>query len=67
MEVRHRLAFEGEETGPKLAFAAAGRLPLVPLVLDPLTVVDDRDFLTSLHSRLNLPEGLAKEVAQLYR
>ena len=70
MEVRHRLMFEGEETGPPIVPPPAERaapLPLVPLVLDPLTAVDDGDFLGNLAAQLNLPPGLAKDVAGLYR
>ncbi len=41
--------------------------PLVSLVLDPLTAVDDGEFLTSLAAQMNLPEGLARDLAALYR
>ena len=67
MEVRPRLLYDGEETGPPVTVARAEPLPLVPLDLDPLTAVDDRDFLRGLGSQLNLPAGLAKELAELYR
>ncbi|MDQ3979252.1 MAG: amidohydrolase family protein [Actinomycetota bacterium] len=68
MEVRHRLSFAGEETGaPLAAMSTVAALPLVPLVLDPLTAVDDGEFLTTLASQANLPEGLTEELADLYR
>jgi hypothetical protein len=65
-EIRPRLPFAGHETGPVLASAAAP-LPLVPLVLDPLTVVDDEDFLTAVAAESNLPAGFATDLARLYR
>jgi 5-methylthioadenosine/S-adenosylhomocysteine deaminase len=69
-EIRPRLPFAGQETGPLLVApseAAAGPLPLIPLMLDPLTVVDDEDFLPGLAAEANLPAGLAAELAGLYR
>jgi cytosine/adenosine deaminase-related metal-dependent hydrolase len=67
-EMRPRLPFAGHQTGPALAATATGpALPLVPLVLDPLTVADDSDFLDVLAAQANLPAGLATDLADLYR
>lgn len=42
-------------------------LPLQPLVVDPLTVADDDDFLDRLALEPNLPARLAEEIAGLYQ
>jgi imidazolonepropionase-like amidohydrolase len=45
---------------------AADDLPLVPLELDPLTVVDDREFKTRLAAQPNLPERVKRELPRMY-
>ena len=47
-------------------FADEGALPLIPLELDALTVVDDRRFETLVANQPNLPERLKKELPKLY-
>jgi hypothetical protein len=41
-------------------------LPLIPIALDPLTVVDDRDFAGRLAVQPNLPERIKRELPGLY-
>ncbi|HEY8869975.1 MAG TPA: hypothetical protein VIM30_11385 [Candidatus Limnocylindrales bacterium] len=36
-----------------------------PIALDPLTVVDDTDYLDTLSKERNLPPGLAQTIGQL--
>jgi hypothetical protein len=59
----------GPRTGAR-PLAGAGTAPLSsivePLVLDPLTVVDDADFLESINHQLNLPAWAKEGLAQLY-
>jgi imidazolonepropionase-like amidohydrolase len=65
VELRPRLA----DTGPNLLAAvteAAAPPPLHPIKLDPLTVVDDPDFVKSLKTQMNLPAGVAAGIAKLY-
>ena len=65
VELRPRLA----DTGPNLladAAAAAAPAPLHPVKLDPLTVVDDPDFVKSLKTQMNLPAGVAAGIVKFY-
>jgi len=65
MELRPHLERAGVSTGPMLT-AAAEPLALKPLVLDPLTVADDGEFLLTLAAERNLPQGLAAALGDLY-
>lgn len=71
MDLRPRLAAPGTHspTGPTLT----PKLPAVPLsqllepmTLDPLTVADDPDFLTTLAAERNLPPDLKAGLTALY-
>ena len=65
VELRPRLA----DTGPNLlaaVAAAAAPPPLHPIKLDPLTVVDDPDFVKTLKAEKNLPNGVAAGIAKFY-
>ena len=66
VELRPRLEFAGVRTGPNLVAVSAAAAPLHPIKLDPLTVIDDPDFLTVLKQEQNLPAGLANKIAQFY-
>jgi 5-methylthioadenosine/S-adenosylhomocysteine deaminase len=60
---------QGRPTG-QLPLIAAGLAPsladvLEPIALDPLTVVDDTDYLDTLSKERNLPPGLATAIGQL--
>jgi hypothetical protein len=68
VELRPRLEYAGAATGPDLAIAqaAAMAVPLQPIKLDPLTVLDDPDFLPTLRQERNLPAGFADKIAQYY-
>ena len=54
------------DTAAEAAARAADPLPLIPLELDPLTVVDDGKFASRLASQPNLPERIKRELPQLY-
>jgi hypothetical protein len=65
---RHH-AFTGPRTAVLAAAAAvmAASLPVIALELDPLTVVDDSKFLSTLqNAERNLPPGFAKALTKLY-
>jgi cytosine/adenosine deaminase-related metal-dependent hydrolase len=59
---RPLLPFQGRPTGwspaAKLTESVAGALPLKPLEVDPLTVVDDEKFVPTLEAEANLPAWL---------
>ena len=67
MDLRPHLPFLGQ---PTMADAKGEGLrappKLVPLELDPLTVVDDEAFLTAIAKEGNLPESIRKGLAELY-
>ena len=70
-ELRPRLEYRGTRTAPITDIEAATRraaatLPLVPVMLDPLTVADDTTFHDRLATQANLPPGLAAAVSALY-
>ena len=71
VELRPRVPLPGTSTptGPSLLTAAPAK-PLSqivgPLKLDPLTVVDDSDWLDTIAQEKNLPAGLAEGVRELY-
>jgi hypothetical protein len=56
----------GEAPAAVAMRAAADDTPLIPLELDPLTVVDDRRFAARLAVQPNLPERLKRELPRLY-
>ena len=71
MDVRPRLklAGRGAPTGPsRAALATADPLwkRLVPLKLDPLTVVEDPEFGQRLVGERNLPEAVREGVREVY-
>jgi hypothetical protein len=69
VSVRPRLPLGHRHTGAR-ALAGAGTLPLSqivqPLVLDPLSVAGDAEFLPSIRAQRNLPPWLAEELVSLY-
>jgi 5-methylthioadenosine/S-adenosylhomocysteine deaminase len=69
MALRPRLARDGRATGPTLAASAASK-PLSeilePVELDPLTVVDDDEYLKRLAAQPNLPKGIADGLKACY-
>jgi 5-methylthioadenosine/S-adenosylhomocysteine deaminase len=75
-ELRHRLPFGGPRdfTGPgrpsPRAVAAAATKPLSavlePITLDPLTVVDDENFLAQIEKQPNVPDPIKKGLSRLY-
>jgi hypothetical protein len=72
MELRPRLPLgrSGTPTGPHRGPLRASSPPLStilgPIALDPLTVVDDPDYLDVLRAQPNLPAGFAADLARLY-
>lgn len=72
VDQRPRLPFNGPRdfTGPKRASTRAAAVPLSqllqPIVLDPLTVADDANFLTDIANQPNLPESIRTGLADLY-
>ncbi len=66
VELRPRLEYAGAPTGPDLATVQAAAVQLHPIKLDPLTVLDDPDFLPTLRQERNLPAGFADKIAQYY-
>jgi hypothetical protein len=76
LELRPRLPYSDPHdfTGPdrvsRQAARAAAKLPLSeilePIALDPLTVVDDADFLDEIAAQPNVPEAVRKGLRELY-
>ncbi|NGZ95138.1 MAG: amidohydrolase [Nitrospira sp. WS110] len=72
VDQRPRLPFNGPRdfTGPKRVSSRAAAVPLSkllqPIVLDPLTVADDANFLSEIAAQPNLPEPIRTGLAQLY-
>jgi hypothetical protein len=60
------LELDHNEGSPLAAPMAAQPLPLVPVKLDPLTVVDDPDYLASVDAQLNLPQPVKDALAAAY-
>ena len=62
--------FTGPEVVSRAAVSAAAATPLSkilgPIKLDPLTVVDDSDFLTLIENQPNVPEPIRKGLRALY-
>ncbi len=69
VSVRPRLPLAHRHTGAR-ALAGAGTLPLSkivqPLILDPLSVAGDAEFLPSIRAQRNLPPWLAEGLVNLY-
>ncbi|MEP6549047.1 MAG: amidohydrolase, partial [Gammaproteobacteria bacterium] len=67
--LRPRLPLGHTHTGAR-ALAGAGSLPLSkivePMVLDPLSVASDAEFLPSIRAQKNLPPWLAEGLIDLY-
>jgi cytosine/adenosine deaminase-related metal-dependent hydrolase len=71
VDLRPRLPFgaEGELTGPSRALDRGPTLLsdiLEPVQLDPLTVLDDGDFLDNIAQQRNLPAGIKHELPRMY-
>ena len=72
VSLRPRLPFGPTHvrTGPSLAVARASAAPLStivePLVLDPLTVADDAEFVETLQHEQNLPAEIQHGLPALY-
>ena len=66
--LRPHLPLKGMETArlPVRALAVPLSELLTPLDLDPLTVVDDKTFLSRLGGQLNLPEYIRSHLADMY-
>jgi 5-methylthioadenosine/S-adenosylhomocysteine deaminase len=56
----------GESAADAAARFERDALPLIPLELDPLTVVDDGGFASLVGNQPNLPERLREELPRLY-
>ena len=71
-DMRPRLPFSGPRdfTGPNTVGVRAAAAPLStilePVALDPLTVADDRNFLTEIANQQNVPEAVRAGLAGLY-
>ncbi len=56
----------GESAADVAARAAADPIPLIPIDLDPLTVVDDHRFAALVAGQPNLPERLKRDLPRVY-
>jgi 5-methylthioadenosine/S-adenosylhomocysteine deaminase len=56
----------GESLGDATPFAAEATMPLIPLELDALTVVDDRRFKTLVRNQPNLPDRIKRDLPRMY-
>jgi cytosine/adenosine deaminase-related metal-dependent hydrolase len=65
-DLRTHFVAAGAPTGPSRPASVAVPPHLSPLTLDPLTVVDDPDFLSTLDHQQNLPTYMAPGVRALY-
>ena len=65
MDLRPRLSLTGAVRGLERAAAPLSAI-VQPLKLDPLTVVDDPDFLASIASQKNLPAYVKTGLQALY-
>ncbi|NJD04707.1 MAG: amidohydrolase family protein [Ruminiclostridium sp.] len=69
VELRHRLTVNGRMTGPAYRAAKTSK-PLSsivkPLKLDPLTMMDDGEYLSSIQTQKNLPAYIKEELKKLY-
>ena len=72
VDLRPRLPFNGPRdfTGPDRVSLRAAAAPLSmilqPIVLDPLTVADDPNFLAAIANQPNVPDPVRTGLAQLY-
>ena len=67
MDVRPHLPFAGHPTVTEAKGKASAKDPvLTPLTLDPITVVDDSDFLNRIAKETNLPDYVKDGLPQLY-
>jgi cytosine/adenosine deaminase-related metal-dependent hydrolase len=67
-DLRPRLEFHGETTGPSLALAKAPTPADLPsLTLDPIAVVEDDDYIPALKNQLVLPDVVADKLGAFYR
>jgi hypothetical protein len=65
--MRPRLPLRGVPTGPSLpVLRAKSTIELTPKMLDPLTVLDDIDFLDRVAAQTILPTGIASQLRRLY-
>jgi 5-methylthioadenosine/S-adenosylhomocysteine deaminase len=56
----------GESAADAASRAAEDETPLIPLDLDPLTIVDDRQFAWNIANQPNLPEPVKQELPKMY-
>lgn len=67
MDVRPHLPIQGKATMVEAKGKVAAKDPvLTPLKLDPITVVDDSDFLALIGTERNLPDFVKEGLPQLY-
>ena len=67
MDVRPHLPLGGHRTMAEAKGNALARDPVLkPLKLDPITVVDDSDFLEAMSKETNLPDYVKEGLPQLY-
>jgi 5-methylthioadenosine/S-adenosylhomocysteine deaminase len=67
MDVRPHLPLGGHPTMADAKGKVAAKDPvLTPLKLDPITVVDDSDFLDAIKNEKNLPDYIKEGLPQLY-
>jgi 5-methylthioadenosine/S-adenosylhomocysteine deaminase len=67
MDVRPHLPFGGHPTMAEAKGKVAAKDPVLkPLKLDPITVVDDSDFLGGIKKEKNLPGYITEGLPQLY-
>jgi len=67
MDVRPHLPLGGHPTMTEAKGKVAAKDPVLePLRLDPITVVDDSDFLDEIGKEINLPDYMKEGLPQLY-
>jgi hypothetical protein len=66
MDFRPHLPFDGELTMPMLKGATLSAVQLKALVLDPLTVADDGDFIKTIQGEMNVPSFVKDGINELY-
>jgi 5-methylthioadenosine/S-adenosylhomocysteine deaminase len=66
-DIRPHIPVDGEPTMPMVVAKAFPVEELEPIALDPLTVVDDKNYFKNLQAQINLPDVYKKQLASFYK